>query len=186
MPTLLPRAALAALLLGFALCAAPALQAQDANERVLRSWSDDVKLDNGSAAVHTVTDTYNTLTGIYTRTVTDERGQIVKQTTREGALIRPSEEEMRLAREAILEHPEIAPLVASAFNPVLSGGFVLYRESGDFCSAGSRCLQFDLYDVNDAAREVNRIRYVVVDARTYSVVDADFDPRFGNAPRFNQ
>src|SRR5690606_1023764 len=150
------------------------------------SWTDEVKLDDGSTEVRIVTDTFNPQTGAYTRTVTTEEGKVVERSVRDGAFVRPSEEEIRLARQAILNHPEIAPLVASAANPVLSGGFVLSREDGHPCGPGSRCLQFDLYDVNDAAREVNRIRFVIVDARDFSVVDADFDPRHGNATRFNR
>lgn len=181
------RIALPALALGVLLLAAPALQAQDANERVIRSWSDEVKLESGSTDTYLFTDTFNTITGEYTRTVTNLRGEIIEQTVREGSLQRPNDEEVRLAREAILAHPEIAPLVADAANPTLSGGFVLLREEGHPCGPGSRCLQFDLYDVNDAAREVNRIRYLIVDARDFSVIDTDFNPATeGNATRFNR
>ena len=182
----LTRATLPALALGALLLAAPVLRAQDANNRVLTAWNDVLTLADGTTTTNTVTITFDTMTGVYTRIVTNERGEVLDRSDDKGLFVGPTSDEIRQAREAILSHPEIAPLVDQALNPTLSGGFILVQEEGQMCGPGTRCLQFDLYDVNDAAREVNRIRFVIVDARDFSVVDTDFDPRHGNATRFNR
>ncbi|MCH7639151.1 MAG: hypothetical protein IH855_06785 [Bacteroidetes bacterium] len=179
-------AALIALVL--TLAAAPAVSAQNATgERVLRSWTDDVKLDDGSQALWTFTVTFNTDTGEYARTVTDKNGTLIERTVQATSLARPTDEEIEMARAIIFADPDLNELYERANNPELSGGFVLQREEGHPCGPGSRCLQFDMFDVDTAARRVNRIRYVVVDVRDGTLVSKDFDPSAdGNATRFNR
>ena len=173
-------------LLAAALAAPTAFAQQASGDQVIRSWIDEVKLDDGSVTTWTVTLTYNATTGEYARTAVDASGAVVDRLVTPYPIAAPNEAEIERARALILADPELRALYEAATNPVLSGGFVLSREDGHPCGPGSRCLQFDLYDVNDAAREVNRIRFVIVDARDFSVVDADFDPRHGNATRFNR
>ena len=165
----------------------PAANAQNATgERVLRSWVDDVKLDDGSQALWTFTVTFNTDTGEYARTITDEGGALIERTVQTTSLIGPTDEEIEMARAVIFADPDLSELYERAANPELSGGFVLQREAGHPCGPGSRCLQFDMFDVDTAARRVNRIRYVVVDVRYGTLVSKDFDPSAdGNATRFN-
>ena len=177
----------ALLALGFVLAAVPAAQAQNATgDRVLRSWTDDVKLDDGSQTRWTFTVIFNTDTGEYARTVTDEGGALIERTVQATSLAGPTDEEIEMARAVIFADPELSELYERADNPELSGGFVLQREAGHPCGPGSRCLQFDMFDVDTAARRVNRIRYVVVDVRYGTLVSKDFDPSAdGNATRFN-
>ena len=183
--TAVPIAAFLSLALLFG--ALPAANAQNANgERVLRSWVDDVKLDDGSQALWTFTVTFNTDTGEYARTITDEDGTLIERTVQTTSLIGPTDEEIEMARAVIFADPDLSELYERAANPELSGGFVLQREAGHPCGPGSRCLQFDMFDVDTAARRVNRIRYVVVDVRYGTLVSKDFDPSAdGNATRFN-
>ena len=174
---------LPALLLG----ALPAASAQNATgERVLRSWIDDVKLDDGSRALWTFTVTYDADAGKYIRTITDENDGLVERRVTELAMMGPTPEEIETARAVIFADPELSELYERAQNPELSGGFALVREEGHPCGPGSRCLQFDMFDVDSATRRVNRIRYVVVNMRYGTLVSRDFDPSAdGNATRFN-
>ncbi len=169
------------------LAAAPAVDAQNASsERVLRSWVDDVKLDDGSDARWIFTVTYDTHAGEYARTITDDSGVVIERTVQTTSLARPSPEEIEMARRVIFGDAELNALYERADNPELSGGFVLQREAGHPCGPGSRCLQFDMFDVDTLARRVDRIRYVVVDARNWTIVSNDFNPSTdGNATRFN-
>ncbi|NNF58556.1 MAG: hypothetical protein HKN04_09960 [Rhodothermaceae bacterium] len=167
---------------------APAVQAQEASTaRVLRTWVDDVKLDDGTSARWTFTITYDAEAGLYTRTVRDEAGAVLEETTTLHSLASPTNGEIEEARAIILAHPTLRELYDGAKRPVLEGGFELVREEGHACGPGSRCLQFDLYDVDDEARRVDRLRYVVVDLRTGELVSADFDAsRNSNETRFNR
>ncbi len=169
------------------IAAAPAVEAQDASgERVLRSWVDDVKLDNGSQARWTFTVTYDADAGIYARTIRDANGALVERTTQTTSLVRPTDEEIEMARAIIFADPNLRELYERAANPELSGGFILQREEGHPCGPGSRCLQFDMFDVDTAARRVNRIRYAIVNLRDGTLVSNDFNPATdGNWTRFN-
>ncbi|MDX1439026.1 MAG: hypothetical protein R3284_03895 [Rubricoccaceae bacterium] len=163
------------------------VRAQDASsERVIRTWVDQVKQDDGSEIEWTYTVTFNTDTGIYVRTIVDENGVLVQRTVQPSSLISPNQEELAMARDIILNDAELSGLYNSARNPELSGGFVLLREEGHPCGPGSRCLQFDMYDNDDAGHLIDRIRYIIVDVRTETIVSRDFDPDAnGNETRFN-
>ncbi|MCH7975453.1 MAG: hypothetical protein IIC18_02720 [Bacteroidetes bacterium] len=174
---------LPAILLG----AFPAANAQNATgERVIRSWIDNVKLDDGSRATWIFTITYNADAGEYARTITDESGALIKRTVGNMSLVGPTPAEIEMARAVIFADPVLSELYEQAENPELKGGFVLQREAGHPCGPGSRCLQFDMFNVDRVARRVDRIRYIVVDVRDGTLVSRDFDPSAdGNATRFN-
>ena len=164
--------------------ALPSANAQNATgERVIRSWTMDVKLDDGSRALWTFTVTYDADAGEYIRTTTDEGGALIERTIQTSSVIPPNQEEIEMARSVIFADPELSELYERADNPKLSGGFVLQREAGHPCGPGSRCLQFDMVDVNSSARRVDRIRFVVVDVRDGTLVSNDFDPSEGNVRR---
>ncbi|MEM1041951.1 MAG: hypothetical protein AAGI91_04915 [Bacteroidota bacterium] len=156
-----------------------------AAQETVRSWTSDVKLDNGATAAWTTTIVYDASSGLYTRTITDASGAVVKQTTTDTAVVAPSDEEIARARALILGDAELGALYDRADNPTLSGGFVLVREKGHACAPGSRCLMFDMYDVE--GRSAERIRFIVVDLGTDTIVSRDFDPaRDSNETRFNR
>ncbi len=181
------RIQLAVLALILAMAIFPAVKAQDASsERTLRTWVTDAKLDDGSVARWTWTVTYSPETGQYAETAVDESGATVHQNVGNVSMMRPTEEEIEMAHAIIFADPELNELYRRASNPELEGGFVLQREEGHPCGPGSRCLQFDMFDVDTAARRVNRIRYIVVDVRHGTMVSNDFNPSTdGNATRFN-
>jgi hypothetical protein len=153
--------------------AAPGLPA---GVRVIRDVMDEVKLPDGSDAVWHIVTTYDPASGETVRTITDASGALVERTVRIGTLMAPSAAEVAAAEALVRADTDVARLIAAADQPVVQGGFILLREEGHPCGPGSRCLQFDVVDVNEAAREVQRIRYVVVDLRTNRVISNDFDP----------
>ena len=181
------RTLLSIAILALALVAVPLASAQNATgERVLRSWVDDVKLDDGTETQWTFSVTYNTETGEYAETITDHDGTQIERTVGNMSMMRPTSEEIEMARAIIFADPELSELFERADNPELEGGFVLQREEGHPCGPGSRCLQFDMFDVDVSARQVNRIRYVVVNMRNNTIISKDFNPSIdGNATRFN-
>jgi hypothetical protein len=178
------RFTISALALALGIIAAPGAFAQNAaNVHVLRDYVDEVKLPDGTAAQWRFVVTYDPVSGETVRTVTDESGREVERTATTQTLARPSEEEMDRAEALVRADPEVAALIAAARQPVVHGGFVLLREDGP-CGPGSRCLQFDVADVHEAERRVERLRYVVVDLRNDSIVSNDFDPATdGNVSR---
>jgi hypothetical protein len=169
-----------ALLLALAAWVAPTALAQGVavptGTRVLHDIVDDVKLDDGSTARWRFVTTYDPATGITEQVVTDEAGRVVRRESGLGGLDVPSPEEIEEAEAIIRTDPELAALMAAASDPRVSGGFILQREAGHPCGPGSRCLQFDLINVDRAARRNTRIRYVVVDLRERRLLDRDFDP----------
>ncbi len=174
-----------ALILGLIVPLSAAAQ-NAAGERVIRSWIDTVKLENGSRAEWTFAVSYDADAGEYAKTITDESGVLVRRSVETTSLIGPNDEEIETARAIIFADAELKSLFEHAANPALEGGFILQREEGHPCGPGSRCLQFDMFDVDVAARQVNRIRYVVVNLRDHSLVSRDFNPSTdGNATRFN-
>jgi hypothetical protein len=174
--------------LGALLTAPPVSRAQEATSvQTIRTWVDHVKLDGGVLATWTYTVTYDLAEGLYAVTARDASGAVVSHQTSAYPLAAPSTAEVERARAIILADPELRAVYDAAPNPQLEGGFVLLREPGHPCGPGARCLQFDLYDVDHAARRVERLRFVVVDLRTGALVSRDFDPAVeGNETRFNR
>ncbi len=183
-PPLSLRVGLCALALIALVAVAPAADAQDA-QRTIQSWTGDVKLDDGTTARWTTEVVYDAENKQFVRTVTDASGAIVEQETMKSGLFGPSDEEIEVARAMILGDEELGALYDQAKNPTLSGGFALVREEGHACEPGSRCLMFDMYDVS--GRSAERIRFIVVDLGTNTIVSRDFDPdRNSNETRFNR
>lgn len=167
-----------ALLLGVCIPPAMGQSAAGAPEgvRVLHDIVDDVKLDDGSTARWRFRTTYDPATGITEQVVTNESGQVVRRESGQGGLDVPSPQEIARAEAIIRADPELAALIAAATDPRVSGGFILQREPGHPCGPGSRCLQFDILNVDREARRNTRIRYVVVDMREGRMLFRDFDP----------
>lgn len=168
-------------LLVLALVAAPAF-AQNSLQmdapRILHSADVPVKGLDGQPAVYTYTTTYDPIAGEYIRSVTDTRtGAMLKREVFRSTLDSPTEQEDAYARNVIEQDAEISGLISKAAHPVLvTGGFVLSREEGHACGPGSRCLQYDVLEKVPGATSAQRIRYVIVDMRTGSIVSRDFDP----------
>jgi len=177
------RAAFVLAALGFAALAAPAARAQSAaapgpDARVLRAWSDPVKLDDGTTVVWHHAVTFDPATGETVRTTRLDDGTVVARVPHRP--LRPTADEIAEAHALILAHPEVAALARAAGAPVVDGGFLLVQPPGQPCGPGTRCVQFDVLELADPQHPA-RLRYVVVDLRAGRVVDADFQPaRDGN------
>jgi hypothetical protein len=144
--------------------------------RVLHDLTDEVKLDDGSTARWRFVTTYDPSTGVTEQVVTDEAGRVVRRESGLGGLDVPSPREIAEAEAIVRADPEIAALMSQASDARVSGGFILQREDGHPCGPGSRCLQFDVINVDREARQNTRIRYVVVDLRQGVLLFDDFDP----------
>lgn len=162
--------------------ATPAL-AQDALApdalRTLHSAEVDVKGPDGEPAVYRFTTTYDPVAGVYTKSVVDTAsGAIVREERTDVAMVAPTPEEADAAQALIAADPELAPLIDAAQHRVeISGGFPLVREAdAGFCGPGSRCAQYDILEMIPGQKVARRIRYVVVDLRTGTLVARDLDP----------
>ncbi len=145
--------------------------------RVLADGPSTVKGDDGLPVTLRSTLTYDPATGVYTRTTTDAAtGTLVAAETLDAPMIRPSADEEAAAQEIISTDAELAALIAaSPYRVHVSGGFPLVREAGHACAAPARCLQYDVLQAVPGQRSAERLRYVVVDLRTLSLVSRDFD-----------
>lgn len=147
--------------------------------RTLHSAEVDVKGPDGSPAVYRFSTTYDPVSGVYTKTVVDvASGAVVQQDVSEAMMVAPTPAEAEAAEEAIRADPELAALIASAeYRVEVSGGFPLLREAeAGFCGPGSRCAQYDIFEVVPGEKVARRIRYVVIDLRDGSLVSRDLDP----------
>jgi hypothetical protein len=136
-----------------------------------------VLADGPSPVTYRATLTYDPTTGMYTRTTTDAAtGTLVATETLDAPMIRPSADEEAAAQEIIATDAELASLIAaSPYRVHVSGGFPLVREAGHACAPPARCLQYDVLQAVPGQRSAERLRYVVVDLRTLSLVSRDFD-----------
>lgn len=168
-------------LLGAALAlpgAALAQSAVSANApRVLAEGVNTLKGDDGAQVTLRSTMTYDPVAGEYVREVFDAgTGAFVERAVLTSPMIRPTADEDAAARALILGDAEVASLVAASAYPVtVEGGFPLMREAGHGCGPGSRCLQYDVFEVRPGRLGAERLRYVVVDLRTLTLFSNDFD-----------
>ena len=92
-------------------------------------------------------------------------------------MIRPTRAEDDAARSLIsLDAAIAADMSRSVYPAFIDGGFALVREEGHACGPGSRCLQYDVLQSVPGEVFAPRMRYVVVDLQTLTVVSNDFDP----------
>ncbi len=175
------RAALAgtlALVFGLAPSAAQdAVALSPTAPRVLSDITDTVKDDDGSRVTLRTVLQYDPAAGEYVQTVTEADGSVRSRTALTSLMIRPTAAEDAAAKALIALDPEVAARIAQAQHPVeISGGFPLVREAGHGCGPGSRCLQYDVYEIVPGETFARRIRYVVVDLRSLELFSNDFDP----------
>ncbi|MEO0742958.1 MAG: hypothetical protein AAF089_15345 [Bacteroidota bacterium] len=168
-----------AIFLLLALLAAPIALAQnstaDERERVLRSWSEPVKLANGERGTYHHEVIFDYETGVTRQVVRDEAGALVADFPIQQ--IRPTPEEFDEAVAILMAEPDFQA-IRSARPFEADGGFILVQDDGQACGPGSRCLQIDLLDATDRTQ---RVRYVVVDLVSQTVAYPNFNPaRDGN------
>ena len=156
------------LLGALALVTALPTSAQSA-DRVVHQYTDAVKTDAGvqTRQVEIVVDRE---TGGSFEVVRDASGEVLLRRPLQPTS--PSEAEVDEARAIIAADAELSALMRA--RPAhIDGGYILVEAEGAACGPGSRCLHMDL--LNDQNRR-ERIRFVVVDLVSRSVVYRDFDP----------
>lgn len=169
--------------LGGALAVLPSASAQGTVQlsptapRVLADGQSTVKGDDGLPVTLRSSLVFEPTTGTYVRTTTDAAtGAVLASETLEAPMIRPSADEEAAAQEIIATDPELAALMAASPHKVtVAGGFPLIREAGHACAAPARCLQYDIFKTVPGQLSGERIRYVVVDLRSLTLVSRDFD-----------
>lgn len=144
--------------------------------RVLADGQSTVKVGDGEAVYRSVV-VYDPADGSYVRTTTDAAGAVIESERLESPMIRPSADEEAAVQALIAADPELSALIAAAPRDVtVSGGFPLIREAGHPCDATARCVQYDLFSPRVVGpRGADRVRYVVVDLRSLTIVSRDFD-----------
>jgi hypothetical protein len=147
---------------------APAASSQNA-DRVVHQYTDEVKTATG-VETRTVEIIVEGATGRSVEVVRDASGAVLSRMTIQPTS--PSAEEVADARAIIEADAELSSLMRS--RPAhIDGGYPLVEADGMACGPGARCLHMDL--LNDADRR-ERIRFVVVDLVSRTVVYPDFDP----------
>ncbi len=159
-----------------ALCAAAPTDAlaQAQSARVLNSWTESVKLPDGTEATHRVDLTYDYASGVTLRRTYDEAGTLL-DTERVDAQPRPTSDETAEAAAIIAADPELGSLLVTS-GATIEGGFLYSGEDFEAplaaCASGARCLQFDLITPS----RIESVRFVVVDLVTRQVVERDLFP----------
>ena len=164
-----------------ALLAAPIALAQNSTAderertRILRTWSEPVKLGNGDRGTYHHEVIFDYETGVTRQVVRDDAGALVADFPIQQ--IRPTPEEFDEAVEILMAEQDFQAIrAARPFEA--DGGFILVQDEGQACGPGSRCLQIDLLDATDRTQ---RVRYVVVDLVSQTVAYPNFNPaRDGN------
>ena len=138
-------------------------------DRIVHQYSDDVKTAAGTETrqVDVVVDGE---TGASFQIVRDASGAVLSRTAIQPAA--PNADEMDEARAVIAADADLASVMRS--RPVhIDGGYILVEAEGMACGPGSRCLQLDMLN---AQNRRERVRFVVVDLVSRSVVYPDFNP----------
>ena len=128
---------------------------------LIRSWTDDVKLDGGAEEARRIELLFDYATGRTLERVYGPAGALLS----ERALDKPvpaSLAEKAAAEALVLADAEVAALRAQGAE--VDGGFLYAPETGP-CGPGGRCLQFD---VMSADRKTS-VRYAIVNLRAGAV-----------------
>ncbi len=173
----------AAALVVFGVAAAAPASAQTAVSlsrtatRVLFDGTDTIKDNDGSRVTLRTVLEYNPSAGEYVQTVTTPDGAVRSRDVSRAMMVRPTRAEDQAARTLIaLDATVASEMSRSVYPSFVDGGFALVREAGHPCGPGSRCLQYDVLQSVPGEAFARRMRYVVVDLQSLTVVSNDFDP----------
>ena len=154
-----------------ALCAAaPDAVAQEQSSRLLSSYTDPVKLADGTETVYRYDVSYDYATGVTLRRAYDASGALV-ETIELSQQPGPTPDEIAEAKAIIQQDGEMGTLLARA-NATVEGGFILFADQHPACAAPARCLQFDLMPPD----KIESVRFVVVDLSKRAIVERDLFP----------
>jgi hypothetical protein len=133
--------------------------ASAARTRVLRSWSEDVKV-GGKMVPGRIDIQFDYDRGVATWLTLDDKGNVVesKEYPPGVGVPRPTEEEIEEARALVRADMRLGRVLRQT-NAQMAGGFLLAEKPGRACGPGSRCLQIQLV----SADGFGLVRWVVVD-----------------------
>ncbi len=145
--------------------------------RVLRSWTDTIKVD-GRDIARRVNIVFDYREGVATELAYDEAGRLLSSRRLTTNLPRPTPEEIADAI-AIVRADAFLGRIVSRANARPEGGFLLEEEAGQPCGPRTRCLQILLM----AENSMGLLRRVVVDLTKRVVAYASYVPDDGKAGR---
>jgi hypothetical protein len=144
--------------------------------RVLRSWTDTVKVGGGEFP-RRVDILFDYKQGVALERSYDASGRLTQERTLDGAP-QPSAEEIDEAFGIVRADPELGRIVERT-QAVLEGGFLLKEGEGQTCGPRSRCLQVQLL----GPTRLGLVRYVVVDLMTRSIAYPAYTPAEGGVKK---
>jgi hypothetical protein len=139
--------------------------------RVLRTWSDTIKVD-GRDVARRVTIVFDYTAGVAWESAYDSSGVEISRREITTNLPQPSPEEFDEAVALLRADPAIGRIMART-NARPEGGFLLEEDAGEPCGPRTRCLQILLM----AENSMGLLRRVVVDLTKGAVVYASYVPK---------
>jgi hypothetical protein len=141
--------------------------------RLLRSWTDTIKLDGGGELPRRVDIVFDYTKGIALERSYDGSGRLTQERTLEGPP-QPSAEEIAEAFGIVRADPELGRILERT-QAVLEGGFLLEEGEGQPCGPRTRCLQVQLL----GPTRLGLVRYAVVDLVKRAIVYPTYTPSEG-------
>jgi hypothetical protein len=140
--------------------------------RLLRSWTDTVKVGDGEFP-RRVDILFDYAQGVALERSYDASGRLTGQRRLESAP-QPSEEEVAEAYGIVAADPELGR-IAERTQAVLEGGFLLQEGEGHACGPRTRCVQVQLL----GPTRLGLVRSVVVDLVKRAIVYPTYTPSEG-------
>jgi hypothetical protein len=144
--------------------------------RLLRSWTDTVKVD-GAEFPRRVDILFDYKQGVALERSYDASGRLTQERKLDGAP-QPSVEEVADAYGIVRADPEIGRILERT-EAVLEGGFLLEEGEGLPCGPRTRCLQIQLL----GPTRVGLVRWVVVDLVTRAIAYPTHTPAEGGVKK---
>jgi len=144
--------------------------------RLLRSWTDTVKVGGGEFP-RRVDILFDYKQGVALERSYDASGRLTQERRLDGAP-QPSAEEIDEAYGIVRADPEIGRILERT-QAVLEGGFLLKEGEGQPCGPRTRCLQVQLL----GPTRLGLVRWVVVDLVTRAIPYATYTPSDGGVKK---
>jgi hypothetical protein len=108
--------------------------------RLLRAWSDTIKVPGGGEVARRVEVVFDYARGVAVETAYDRSGRVLSRRSLDREQPRPSAEEIAEAVAVLRADPQIGRIMART-GAVPEGGFLLQERAGLACAARTRCIQ---------------------------------------------
>lgn len=145
--------------------------------RLLRSWTDTVKVDGGGDLPRRVDILFDYTQGVALERSYDGSGRLTEERRLDDAP-GPSAEELAEAYGMVRADAELGRIVERT-QAVLEGGFLLDEAEGQPCGPRTRCLQVQLLDPT----RLGLLRWVVIDLVKRAIVYPTYMPAEGGVKK---